>query len=33
MIVLVLSFPQLVSSVPVTTGNEVMEIQLPTDTN
>jgi tripartite ATP-independent transporter DctM subunit len=33
MIVLVLSFPQLVSSAPVTTGDEVMEIQLPTDTN
>lgn len=30
MIVLVLSFPQLVGSVPNTTGNEVMEIQLPT---
>ncbi len=33
MIVLVLSFPQLVGNVPVTTGNEVMEIQLPTDPN
>lgn len=31
MIVLVLSFPQLVGNVPVTTGNEIMEIQLPTD--
>jgi len=31
MIVLVLAFPQLVGSAPVTTGNEVMEIQLPTD--
>jgi tripartite ATP-independent transporter DctM subunit len=31
MIVLVLSFPQLVGSAPVATGNEVMEIQLPTD--
>jgi tripartite ATP-independent transporter DctM subunit len=30
MIVLVLSFPQLVSSAPATTGNDVMEIQLPT---
>jgi tripartite ATP-independent transporter DctM subunit len=33
MIVLVLSFPQLVGNVPVTTENEVMEIQLPTDPN
>ncbi len=33
MIVLVLSFPQLVGSAPVTTSNEVMEIQLPTDSN
>ena len=31
MIVLVIAFPQLVSSVPDTTGGEVMEIQLPTD--
>jgi TRAP-type mannitol/chloroaromatic compound transport system permease large subunit len=31
MIVLVLTFPQLVGSAPDTTGNEVMEIQLPTD--
>jgi len=31
MIVLVLAFPQLVGSAPDTTGNEVMEIQLPTD--
>jgi tripartite ATP-independent transporter DctM subunit len=31
MIVLVLSFPQLVGSAPATAGDEVMEIQLPTD--
>jgi len=31
MIVLVLSFPQLVGRAPATTGNEVMEIQLPND--
>ena len=31
MIVLVLAFPQLVGSAPVTTSNEVIEIQLPTD--
>jgi len=31
MIALVLTFPQLVGSAPDTTGNEVMEIQLPTD--
>ncbi len=31
MIVLVLSFPQLVGSAPNTTGSEVMEIHLPTD--
>ncbi|MEK7666565.1 MAG: TRAP transporter large permease subunit [Pseudomonadota bacterium] len=31
MIVLVLSFPQLVGSAPATTSNDVMEIQLPTD--
>ena len=31
MIVLVLGFPQLVSSTPATTSNEVMEIQLPSD--
>jgi TRAP-type mannitol/chloroaromatic compound transport system permease large subunit len=31
MIVLVLSFPQLVGNAPAATGNEVMEIQLPAD--
>ena len=31
MVALVLTFPQLVGSAPVTTGNEAMEIQLPTD--
>ena len=33
MIVLVLSFPQLVGSAPAATSNEVMEIQLPADSN
>ena len=33
MIVLVLTFPQLIGSAPATNSNEVMEIQLPTDPN
>jgi hypothetical protein len=31
MIVLVLSFPQLVGSAPVATGDDVLQIELPTE--